>query len=57
MRCKASRTDQAGFAGLIRLCRVVTKKATRGIATPKPDLDLIAVRLKAAEAHARGQTP
>ncbi len=33
------------------------KKATKGIATPKPDLDLIAARLKAAEAHARGQTP
>ena len=30
------------------------KKATRGIATPKPDLDLIASRLKAAEAHAKG---
>ena len=33
------------------------KKATKGIATPKPDLDLIAARLKAAEAHARGATP
>jgi phage-related protein len=33
------------------------KKATKGIATPKPDLDLIAARLKAAEAHAKGQVP
>ena len=32
------------------------KKATKGIATPKPDLDLIATRLKAAEIHAKGAT-
>jgi len=31
------------------------KKSTRGIATPKPDLDLIRERLKAAEAHAKGE--
>ena len=30
------------------------KKSTHGIATPKPDLDLIRERLKAAEAHAKG---
>lgn len=29
------------------------KKAKRGIATPKPDLDLIRQRLSAAERHAR----
>jgi phage-related protein len=31
------------------------KKSTRGIATPKPDLDLVRERLKAAEAHAKGE--
>jgi len=32
------------------------KKATKGIATPKADLDLIAARLKAADTHAKGTT-
>jgi phage-related protein len=32
------------------------KKSTRGIGTPRPDMDLIRDRLKAAEAHARGET-
>lgn len=31
------------------------KKATQGIATPRPELELIAARLKAAEAHAKGE--
>lgn len=31
------------------------KKSTRGVATPKPDMDLIRDRLKAAETHARGE--
>ena len=31
------------------------KKSTSGIATPKPDLDLIRERLKAAQAHAKGE--
>jgi phage-related protein len=31
------------------------KKSRRGIATPKPDLDVIRERLKAAEAHAAGE--
>lgn len=45
----------------VRLTRAVyvlhcfQKKSTRGIATPKPDLDLIRERLKAAEAHAKGE--
>ncbi len=30
------------------------KKSKRGIATPKPDIDLIHERLKIAEAHAKG---
>ena len=33
------------------------QKATKGIATPKPDLDLVATRLKAAETHAKGEIP
>lgn len=31
------------------------KKSTSGIATPKPDMDLIRERLKAAEMHAKGE--
>lgn len=30
------------------------KKSTHGIETPKPDMDLIRERLKAAETHAKG---
>ncbi len=30
------------------------KKSKRGIETPKPDMDLIRERLKAAQAHAKG---
>ncbi|KVK72242.1 addiction module toxin RelE [Burkholderia cepacia] len=32
------------------------KKSSSGIATPKPDVDLIRERLKAAEAHAKGES-
>jgi phage-related protein len=42
------------FAAAVYVLHCFQKKATKGIATPKPDLDLIAVRLKAAEAHAKG---
>jgi phage-related protein len=31
------------------------KKSKRGVATPKPDIDLIRDRLKAAESHAKGE--
>jgi phage-related protein len=31
------------------------KKSTKGIETPKPDVDLIKARLKAAEEHAKGK--
>ncbi|NTZ84269.1 addiction module toxin RelE [Burkholderia metallica] len=31
------------------------RKSSRGIATPKPDTDLVRERLKAAEAHASGE--
>lgn len=30
------------------------KKSTKGIETPKPDIDVIRERLKAAQAHAKG---
>lgn len=45
------------FRTAIYVLHCFRKKATKGIATPKPDLDLIAVRLKAAEAHAKGDMP
>jgi phage-related protein len=32
------------------------KKSTSGIQTPKPDMDLIHERFKAAQAHAKGKT-
>lgn len=31
------------------------KKSVSGIATPKPDMDMIRARLKAAQAHAAGE--
>ena len=42
------------FSAAVYVLHCFQKKSTRGIATPKPELDLIAHRLKAAEAHARG---
>ncbi|HLB97342.1 MAG TPA: type II toxin-antitoxin system RelE/ParE family toxin [Acetobacteraceae bacterium] len=42
------------FSAAVCVLHCFQKKATRGIATPKPELDLIARRLKAAEAHAKG---
>lgn len=45
------------FAAAVYVLHCFQKKSAKGIATPKPDLDLIAARLKAAEAHARGATP
>jgi len=45
------------FSTAVYVLHCFQKKATKGIATPKPDLDLIAARLKAAEAHAKEQAP
>lgn len=45
------------FSAAVYVLHCFQKKATKGIATPKPDLDLIATRLKAAETHAKGATP
>ena len=41
--------------GAVYVLHCFQKKSTRGIATPKPDLDLIRERLKAAQAHAKGE--
>ena len=45
------------FSTAVYVLHCFQKKATKGIATPKPDLDLIAARLRAAEAHAKEQAP
>ena len=42
------------LANAVYVLHCFQKKSTHGIATPKPDLDLIRVRLKAAETHAKG---
>ncbi|MDR3214461.1 MAG: type II toxin-antitoxin system RelE/ParE family toxin [Azoarcus sp.] len=43
------------FQNAVYVLHCFQKKSTRGIATPKPDLDLIRERLKAAETHAKGE--
>ena len=44
------------FGDTVYVLHCFQKKSTHGIATPKPDMDLIRERLKAAEAHAKGET-
>jgi phage-related protein len=39
------------FAHAIYVLHAFQKKSVRGISTPKPDMDLIKTRLKAAEQH------
>ena len=39
------------FAGVVYVLHVFQKKSRKGIATPKPDLELVKARLKRAEAH------
>jgi phage-related protein len=41
------------FSAAAYVLHCFQNRATRGIATPKPELDLIARRLKAAEAPAK----
>lgn len=41
------------LGGAVYVLHAFQKKSTRGIATPKPDLDLIHQRYKAAEQHYR----
>jgi len=43
------------FAASIYVLHCFQKKSTKGIATPKPDLDKIQARLRAAEAHSKGE--
>ncbi len=43
------------FGEAVYVLHCFQKKSTHGIATPKPDMDLIRERLKAAEAHAKGE--
>lgn len=43
------------LADAIYVLHCFQKKSLFGIATPKPDIDLIRERLKAAEAHAKGE--
>jgi phage-related protein len=44
------------LADAVYVLHCFQKKSTRGIATPKPDMDLIRERLKAAQAHAKGES-
>lgn len=43
------------FGSAVYVLHCFQKKSTHGIATPKPDIDLIRDRLKAVEAHAKGE--
>lgn len=43
------------FGAAVYVLHCFQKKSTRGIATPKPDMDVINERLKAAEMHAKGE--
>jgi len=43
------------FENAVYVLHCFQKKSTRGIATPKQDIDLIRDRLKAAETHAKGE--
>ncbi len=47
----------AKLANAVYVLHVFQKKATRGIATPKHELDLIKARLQWAQRHARGPAP
>ncbi|CAB3970647.1 type II toxin-antitoxin system RelE/ParE family toxin [Burkholderia aenigmatica] len=49
---RAVYTVKLGHAVYVLHC--FQKKSSRGIATPKRDIDLVRDRLKAAEAHAKG---
>ena len=43
------------FCDAVYVIHCFQKKSTHGISTPKPDMDVIRERLKAAEAHAKGE--
>ncbi|MBR8124333.1 type II toxin-antitoxin system RelE/ParE family toxin [Burkholderia multivorans] len=42
------------LGGAVYVLHCFQKKSCRGIATPKPDIELVRARLRAAEAHANG---
>ncbi|MCL1824518.1 MAG: type II toxin-antitoxin system RelE/ParE family toxin [Betaproteobacteria bacterium] len=42
------------FSEAVYVLHCFQKKSSHGIATPKPDMDLIRERLKTAEVHAKG---
>ncbi len=45
------------FSAAVYVLHCFQKKATKGVATPKPDLDLIRTTwLRMAETHAKGAT-
>lgn len=44
------------IAGAVYVLHCFQKKSSSGVATPKPDMDLVRERLKVALAHA-GQAP
>lgn len=43
------------FGNAVYVLHCFQKKSIRGIATPKPDMDVIRERLKAAQMHALGE--
>lgn len=43
------------FGNAVYVLHCFQKKSTQGIATPKPDMNVIWERLKAAETHAKGE--
>lgn len=44
------------YAEAVYVLHCFQKKSTHGIATPKPDVELVKARLKALEARVGGQT-
>ncbi|MCC6656588.1 MAG: type II toxin-antitoxin system RelE/ParE family toxin [Rhodocyclaceae bacterium] len=42
------------YSNAVYVLHCFQKKSSHGIGTPKPDIDLVRERLKAAEAHAKG---
>ncbi len=43
------------FGDAVYVLHCFQEKSTRGVATPTPDMDVIRERLRAAEAHAKGE--
>lgn len=43
------------FQNAVYVLHCFQKKSSTGVATPKPDMDLIRTRLRAAEIHSKGE--